>query len=130
MKTTEKYICNGSTFTSYENAVEYCAQNNYRITNTKTLKMGVYLLTVTSITPQNHLYTTTEITRIIDELKKEHTLGVTYSQFYVEVTEGETLVLKFASKYLGMWAIETPTNSSVYIKLINSKNKTNEKRKK
>ena len=46
---TEKYILNGHTFPSYDLAVEYAAQNNWRISNTQKIGIGIYLLTVSSI---------------------------------------------------------------------------------
>jgi hypothetical protein len=44
----ETYIVNGRKFRSYDNVIKYCEENNYRITNTETIKKGVYLITVTS----------------------------------------------------------------------------------
>ena len=42
----EKYICNGKTFASYENVVEYAASINCRVTNTTTIKKNTYLITL------------------------------------------------------------------------------------
>lgn len=44
----EKYICNGKTFASYEDVMDYCDKRGFRITNTTTMRKGVYLIDVTS----------------------------------------------------------------------------------
>lgn len=49
MKSTEKYIANGSTFQSYEEVEEYAKQLGLRITNTETIKKGVYLITLNKL---------------------------------------------------------------------------------
>jgi hypothetical protein len=50
MKTiNKKYLCNGRSFVSYGDVIAYCELNNFRVTNTQTVKHGVYLITVTSI---------------------------------------------------------------------------------
>ena len=49
MKTKEKFIVNGKIFNTYEEVVEYNKLFNFRVTNTETIKKGVYLISVTSI---------------------------------------------------------------------------------
>lgn len=45
----EDYILNGKHFGTYEDAVQYCATMNWRIVNTQTIAIGIFLLTVVSI---------------------------------------------------------------------------------
>jgi hypothetical protein len=49
MTVQETYIINGRQYTSYEDAIAYCKKQGFRVTNTSTLKVGIYLLTVTNI---------------------------------------------------------------------------------
>jgi hypothetical protein len=44
----ERYICNGRTFTSFEQVEEYAHSLGMRVTNTQTLRKGVYLITINS----------------------------------------------------------------------------------
>lgn len=45
-KTKEKYIANGKSFNSYEEVVSYAAWLELRITNTETIRKGVYLISL------------------------------------------------------------------------------------
>lgn len=45
----EKYIVNGQTFKSYEEVVTYCEKNNFRVTNTETIRKNTYLISITSL---------------------------------------------------------------------------------
>lgn len=45
----EKYLCDGRTFKSYDEVLTFCQQQQYRVTNTQTLRPGVYLITVQGI---------------------------------------------------------------------------------
>lgn len=45
----EKYIVNGQTFKSYDEVVSYCEKNNFRVTNTETIRKNVFLITVNSL---------------------------------------------------------------------------------
>ena len=49
MKTNEKYIVNGKVYESYEDVIEYCKENNYRVTNTETIKKNKFLITITNL---------------------------------------------------------------------------------
>lgn len=44
----ETYIANGKHFHSYEKVVEYAKQNSLRVSNTETIRPGVYLITLNS----------------------------------------------------------------------------------
>ena len=46
MKTKERYITNGTIFSSYEEVEEYASKLGMRITNTETIRKGVYLITL------------------------------------------------------------------------------------
>lgn len=46
---TETYIVDGRKFKSYDEVIEYCEKNNFRVTNTETIYKGIYLITVTTI---------------------------------------------------------------------------------
>lgn len=43
---TEKYIADGIIFHSYGEVETYAKLNGYRVTNTETLRKGVYLITL------------------------------------------------------------------------------------
>lgn len=45
----ETYICNGRNFYSYDECVNYAASINCRVSNTQTVKKGVYLITLSGI---------------------------------------------------------------------------------
>ncbi len=45
----ETYIVNGRKFKTYDEVIAYCTENNFRVTNTETIKNSVFLITVTSI---------------------------------------------------------------------------------
>jgi len=45
----EKYIVNGQTFKTYDEVIAYCERNNFRVTNTETIRENVYLISVSSI---------------------------------------------------------------------------------
>jgi hypothetical protein len=42
-----KYIANGHTFESYENVLEYCYENDFRVTGTNTVS-GNYIIDLAS----------------------------------------------------------------------------------
>ena len=43
------YLCDGRKFKTYEQVIIYCEANKFRISNTETLRPGVYLIDVRSI---------------------------------------------------------------------------------
>jgi len=45
----EVYICDGRKFKTYEEVIYYCEANKFRVTNTQTLRKGVYLIDVKGI---------------------------------------------------------------------------------
>jgi hypothetical protein len=44
----ETYIVNGKILHSMDDVNKYCSENNYRITNTETIRKNVCLITVVS----------------------------------------------------------------------------------
>ena len=47
--TKEKYIANGNIFHSYEDVIDYCKENGYRVTNTETVKKNTYVISITKL---------------------------------------------------------------------------------
>lgn len=45
----QKFICNGQSFKSYDDAIAYCEKNNFRVTNTQTIKKNTFLISITSL---------------------------------------------------------------------------------
>lgn len=45
----ESYIVNGKTFSSYDEVIDYCKENNYHIQQTQTVKKGKFLIFVNSL---------------------------------------------------------------------------------
>ena len=45
----EKYIVNGNIYSSYEEVIEYCKANQYRVTNTTTIRNNTYLISISSL---------------------------------------------------------------------------------
>jgi len=41
---SERYIANGLKFNSFEEVEKYANENNYRISNTETIRKGIYLI--------------------------------------------------------------------------------------
>jgi hypothetical protein len=48
MKQKERYICNGRTFATFEEVEQYAASLGMRVTNTQTIRKGIYLITINS----------------------------------------------------------------------------------
>ena len=46
----ETYIANGKHFRTYEDVVKYAEKNLLRVSNTETIRPGVYLITLNSAT--------------------------------------------------------------------------------
>lgn len=49
LNTKEKYIVGGKIFHSYKDVIKYCKLNNYRVTNTETVKENTYIISVTKL---------------------------------------------------------------------------------
>lgn len=49
MAKKEIYICNGKRFSSYDEVIQYCKENSFRVSNTTTLKRNTYLIDIVSI---------------------------------------------------------------------------------
>lgn len=45
----ETYICNGKYFASFTEVEQYAASINCRVSNTETLKKGIYLISLQSV---------------------------------------------------------------------------------
>lgn len=49
LNTKEKYIVNGIIFHSYNEVIKYCKLNNYRVTNTETVRENIYIIPITKL---------------------------------------------------------------------------------